>query len=153
MAAKRTYPSKFGDGTRKVTAGQFLAELMCQRQATRQNKTLPLSFWKLKPWDAVFRQQVRFAYQLFRLVDPDGDGTGEKAVAAVLRADPSVYSLAAPFLPERVKSSHARLKAAAAEVPAESTTPSPAGKSAQDRPAFAPKKSARTLLEESANDE
>ena len=40
------YPSRYSDG-KKVTAAQYITELICEKRAVKDKKELPNNFWKL----------------------------------------------------------------------------------------------------------
>jgi hypothetical protein len=125
MADTRTaasrYPSRQGGW---VTASQFLAEMMCERQARAMKRTLPLQFWKVKPWGDVYRQQVVAANRLLRLLDPDKTGTGPAAVLQFLKSErgKKVYSLAPAWVIPLVEAAH---RAVLAELAREAARPAP----------------------------
>lgn len=124
-----TYPSKFGVG-RFVTAAQWLAELMCERRARQEGTGLPLQFWKTKPWDAVFRQQVAAAHRLLAQLDPGKTGLGAKALSIFLRSEAGkdVYSLSAAWILPHLKKAHVQaLREGMAAVSAKANEAPPAG--------------------------
>lgn len=105
MAKRRTekscYESKYGGGW--ITAAQWLAEKACEREEGRE--TLGTEFWKLKPWDAVYRREATHANTLLRRF----------AVQAITNAWESpggrrVRTLGAPFFVAMVEKEDRRLK-------------------------------------------
>ena len=134
-----------------MTAAQYLAEIMCDRRAREMKKTLPPQFWKVKPWDATFRQQAAAANRLFRLLDPDKAGTGPAAVSRFLKSErgKKVYSLAGAWVVPLVEACHRAVLAETAR-PAPTTeqgrSPPPA-LATGPRPAFVMKRSELSKLE------
>ena len=54
----KSYESKYCSKDTKVTASQYLAELMCERSARQKNIELPDHFWKTKKWNQLFRRHI-----------------------------------------------------------------------------------------------
>lgn len=61
---KKLYDSKYTD--RKVTAGQYVAELMCERKAKKEKVKLQEKFWEQKEWKQFFLFQLRLANSLLK---------------------------------------------------------------------------------------
>ena len=59
------YTSKYG-ATRKISASQYLAEFICERQAKREKTTLPLKFWNHPDWSKQFLAQITHANALLK---------------------------------------------------------------------------------------
>jgi hypothetical protein len=59
---KCCFQSKFGGGW--ITAGQFLAEIMCERDAISSNQKLFLKFWNDPYWLKKFKLQLKHANEL-----------------------------------------------------------------------------------------
>jgi len=91
------YPSRYSDD-KKVTAAQYLAELMCERQAEKNKKELPKRFWNLPHWTKKFKSQLFAAYGLLKLYD-------EAAIIRALKSKEAryIYSLRAPTLDDIIK--------------------------------------------------
>lgn len=92
MGQKRTeassFESSYGGGF--ISAGQYLAEILCERQA---GGSLPLRFWDEKTWKRKFLLQVRLAARLLQTY----------SITAILRAlrtarGKQATSLGSPFL-------------------------------------------------------
>jgi hypothetical protein len=104
----RRYESKYSPGV-YVTAAQWLAEHMCERQARAKGQDLPPHFWKAPShkatWEKAFLRQFRAAHALLRQFP-------EKAVGQALRtpAGRRVVSLAAPSLLDLVKAAARELE-------------------------------------------
>lgn len=82
------------DGSsRWVSAAQYLAEVMVERQARKQGKELPIKFWDVKPWKGLFRHQLTLANALLKDFSP-------AAVSRALRSREgrAAFSLKAPWL-------------------------------------------------------
>jgi hypothetical protein len=157
MASKRSaaskYPSKYGK-SRWVTAAQWLAELMCERRARAERKTLPPEFWKDGFWGAVYRQQVAAANRLMRRFDQDGSGTGAAAVSAFLRGERgrTCYSLAGAWVVPLVEAAHKAVAfrrggPAPAPGPDPEPEPEPPPVVTGARTAFVPRRSTLNKLE------
>lgn len=57
------WPSRYSpDGW--VRADQYIIELVCEAQAKRKRKDLPLRFWNLPEWEKEFKSQLRATHQL-----------------------------------------------------------------------------------------
>ena len=73
MAKNRTdkcrWPSKYSPGG-WVTATQFIIELICEKQAAKKHKDLPIQFWKLPEWQKEFVSQTRAANKLVKKYGP-----------------------------------------------------------------------------------
>ena len=91
------YPSRYSDD-KKVTAAQYLAEFMCERQAQKNKKELPKRFWNLPHWAKKFKSQLFAAYGLLKLYN-------ETALIRAVKSKEarSIYSLRAPILDDIVK--------------------------------------------------
>lgn len=111
MANKRSqassYPSRYGK-SRFVTAAQFLAEVMCERRARAEKKTLPPEFWKDAHWKKVYLQQVTAANRLIKRFDQQGKGTGAAAISAFLRSErgKACYSLLGAWVVPLIEVAH-----------------------------------------------
>lgn len=111
MPARRTaaskYPSRYGK-SRWVTAAQYLAEVMCERRARAEKKTLPPEFWKDEHWGNLYRQQVAAASRLIKRLDPEGTGSGAAAVSAFLKTErgKTCYSLMGAWVVPLVEVAH-----------------------------------------------
>lgn len=63
------YPSRYSpDGW--VTAAQFIIELVCEAQAKKDCKELPLKFWTHEEWQAEFKSQTRATARLLKKYEP-----------------------------------------------------------------------------------
>ena len=91
------YPSRYSND-KKVTAAQYLAELMCERQAEKNKKELPKQFWNLPHWSKKFKSQLFAAYGLLKLYD-------EVAIIKAVKSKEAkrIYSLRAPILDDIIK--------------------------------------------------
>ena len=91
------YPSRYSDD-KKVTAAQYLAEFMCERQAQKNKKELPKRFWNLPHWTKKFKSQLFAAYGLLKLYD-------EVAIIRAVKSKEAryIYSLRAPTLDDIIK--------------------------------------------------
>lgn len=85
------YESRFGGGW--LSAGQYLAENMCDRMARKSGETLSYRFWDLPGWKRVFLNQLRLANSLLKTYSAT-------AIIRSLRTPrgKTVYSFGAKFL-------------------------------------------------------
>lgn len=67
--SKKVYDSKYTD--KKVTAAQFLAELMIVRLAAKEKIKLEQKFWNDPKWSKQFKWQMTLANNLLKLY-PEG---------------------------------------------------------------------------------
>lgn len=91
MAKEQTDSSRYPSRHRPnafVTAGQYVAELMCERKAQSEKKELPIRFWQEKKtkWYRYFCFQVTTAYKMIR-------NHGEKKTLEAIKANNKIYSL------------------------------------------------------------
>lgn len=68
MAKQRTEKSKFQSsfGERWISAGQYVAEEMCKRQAAHDKRRLPPDFWLVPQWAQLYKNLVTGANSLIR---------------------------------------------------------------------------------------
>lgn len=100
---KSTYPSKYaGDGF--VTAAQYITEIICEKLAKKNKKTLPLKFWENDEWSKFYRQQIIVANGLLKIYS-------DKAIVAALKNKRawSIYSLRAPHLDAIIQEEEAKI--------------------------------------------
>ena len=92
------YPSRYTHGDKKVTAAQYLAEVVCERQAQKDKKELPKQFWNLPHWKKKFTSQLFAARGLLKLYD-------EAVIIKAVKAEKAryIYSLRAPTLDDIIK--------------------------------------------------
>ena len=83
------YASKYTD--RLVTPSQHIAELLCERKATKDKKNLWKQFWNDKEWNSFFKRQCTLANKLLKLYD-------EGAIIQALGRVKWAWSLATPAL-------------------------------------------------------
>lgn len=140
------YESKYASPGTWISAAQWLAEMLCARQAALRKEALPHYFWRLSQFEPEFRKQLRFANALFKLYRP-------AAVGIALRTPrgKKIYSLGNPWFDEEVKRADAKLAKdevalRAIQEKAAETTPPVAAPPPQTRPAFTSGKSAASKL-------
>lgn len=147
MAAEQSDKSKlksrYGGGF--VAPAQYLAELMCERQARSKGQEIPAKFWNLPTWKRTFLVQVRFAHGLFKSYD----------VQAVLRALESsegknIYSLNAKWLDPIIKQEQLKLERIQVQKELQGDKPQSMETAKNDnlRPSFVRKKSTIDKLRE-----
>lgn len=86
------YISKYSNG-KKVSAAQYITELICENKAKKDKTDLHYRFWTNKKWNLYYRNQIASANKLLETYDA-------KAVIEALK-DPEaakIYSLRAPHL-------------------------------------------------------
>ena len=97
------YQSRHNPG-KKVTLGQWMAELMCERKAQAdENKELPRRFWiekhkdkeSYQKWQPYLKRQV---YTAYRLIDKYGD----EKVLQFIRNNRNIYSLTAKWVKDKL---------------------------------------------------
>lgn len=67
--SKKTYDSKFSD--KKVTAAQYISQMMCERKANKDKVKLDKSFWGKPEWKKFFLYQLTLANNLLKIY-PEG---------------------------------------------------------------------------------
>ena len=98
------YPSRYSDG-KKVTAAQYITELIYEKRAVKDKKELPNNFWKLPQWAKIYKSQIFAAYGLLKIYD-------EVAIIKALKSKKSfnIYSLRAPHLDDIIKEEQRQLE-------------------------------------------
>jgi len=62
---KSRYPSRYSPGG-WVTAAQYIIETVLEQSARKQKKDLPVNFWNLPEWEALYKGQLRITYALLK---------------------------------------------------------------------------------------
>lgn len=88
-----TYLSKYSNGKR-VSAAQYITEIICENKAKKDKLDLHYRFWLTKEWEKYYRNQIGSAHQLLK----------KYSAAAIINAlkdteASRIYSLRAPHLP------------------------------------------------------
>lgn len=96
-------------GGGKITAAQYLTELLCINIATEEKKDLPEKFWQVAEWARKFRDQIQAVNGLLQVYD-------YRVIASALkdRKSRKIHSFRAPWLVpilDRYKESFAKLDA------------------------------------------
>lgn len=91
------FPSKYSNG-KEVTAAQYLAELICERVAKKNQKDLHYRFWLHPEWEKEYKGQVAAANKLLSQFDI-------KHIIGGLNSyrGQKIYSLRAPHLIDMIK--------------------------------------------------
>ena len=76
---KSKYRSKYTPNNKYITCAQYVAEIMCERQAQKNMSDLPIKFWDTKKWKGQFFVQVREAQKLISKYG-DGNNMFQKAI-------------------------------------------------------------------------
>jgi hypothetical protein len=86
------YPSRYSNG-KKVSAAQYITELICEHKAQIDKLDLHYRFWLNKTWAGYYRNQIGSANKLLKKYSP-------KAIIQALNDTKSqkIYSLRAPHL-------------------------------------------------------
>jgi hypothetical protein len=86
------YPSKYSNG-KTVSAAQYIAEIVCERIAKKQNRDLHYRFWVNEEWAKEYKGQLAASYKLLKQYDA-------KAIINALQTSGGrkIYSLRAPHL-------------------------------------------------------
>lgn len=91
------YPSRHRPDT-FVAAGQYLAELMCERKAKSEKKELPIRFWQEKgtKWYKYFCFQVVVSHRIIKKY-------GETHVIEAILDNKFIYSLTPKWVSEHIE--------------------------------------------------
>jgi hypothetical protein len=89
---KNSYPSRYSNG-KKVSAAQYITELICENKAKIDKEDLYYKFWLTKKWDRYYRNQISSANKLVKKYDPSAIISALKDKRAA-----RIYSLRAPHL-------------------------------------------------------
>jgi len=86
------YISKYSNN-KKVSAAQYITEMVCERKAIKDKKDLHYRFWTNKFWQSFYRNQIASANKLLARFS-------DKAIINALNTDKgkNIYSLRAPHL-------------------------------------------------------
>jgi len=86
------YISKYSND-KKVSAAQYITELICENKAKKDKCDLHFRFWTNKKWSMYYRNQIASAHKLLAKYDP-------KAIIGAIRdvEASKIYSLRAPHL-------------------------------------------------------
>ncbi len=130
---KSVYKSKYIDPDKLITVAQHLAELMCERMASREKIDLPFKFFNLPKWKKTFLYQVTVANGLLKIYS-------EEAIKNVIRMHANMYSLSAPMLDSLIQAEQEKLnRRAQVTIPQEVDAPTDI--SSKPRESFVSKKS------------
>lgn len=95
------YISKYGG--ENISLPQYLAELMCERLATKNNKTLVFKFWEIPEWKKHFQFQVVMAGRLLKKFHAE-------TILEVIKLNKYAYSLNAKWLLDKYKVTEEKYK-------------------------------------------
>lgn len=86
------YISKYSNG-KKVSAAQYITELICETKARMDKKDLHYRFWVSKEWEKFYKGQIFTAHKLLKKYS-------DKAIIAAIKDKRSykTYSLRSKFL-------------------------------------------------------
>lgn len=98
------YDSKYSNG-KKVSAAQYITEIICEHYAKKNKLDLYYRFWTHKDWAAYYRNQIGTANKLLKKYDC-------KAIIRALNNPKSsrIYSLRAPHFPAIIESEERKLQ-------------------------------------------
>lgn len=90
--------------TTPINEGQYLAEIMCERQAKRNKEDLPYQFWSLDKYKRDFLMQLRFANLLIKTYSFE-------AICAALKTQQGlrIYSLGAKWFDPIIKAEQEKI--------------------------------------------
>lgn len=86
------YISKYSND-KKVSAAQYITEIICEHKAKRDKRDLHFRFWLNKNWEKFFRDQIATAHKLLKKYSAN-------AIIKALYSEEAIkiYSLRAPHL-------------------------------------------------------
>ncbi len=87
--SKQQYKSRYTD--RYITAPQYIAELVCENIARKNEQQLVVRFWNTSQWKSTFRYQLILANGLLRLYDAS-------VIVRTIRENGRILSLKSPVL-------------------------------------------------------
>lgn len=90
--SKNIYPSRYSNG-KKVSAAQYITELICEHKAQKDRLDLHFKFWAKPEWEKYYRNQIGSAHKLLKQYSA-------KAIIRALQDQKAfkIYSLRAPHL-------------------------------------------------------
>lgn len=86
------FESKYSNN-KKVSAAQYITELICENKARIEKKDIHYKFWANKEWAAFYRNQIATANKLLKKYDPIDIVRALKTFGGK-----KIYSLRAPHL-------------------------------------------------------
>jgi hypothetical protein len=100
---KSPYPSKYSPKG-WITGQQYIIETVCEKKARKDNKELPIQFWKLPEWASFFKMQLRKARELIKKYS-------EKTIIRALDNPKArnTWSLHAPWLIPIIEEEHIKV--------------------------------------------
>lgn len=93
MTESIKYDSKYSPG-KKVSGLKLIIEIVCENKAKKDNKELPLQFWKIKEWENYYKSQLKAGSKLCKEF-------GENRVLSFIRKN-TVYSLYPKWIKEAI---------------------------------------------------
>lgn len=101
----KQYISKYSNN-KKVSAAQYIVELICEHKAKKDKLDLHYRFWLNKDWSSYYKNQISSAYKLVKLYD-------DTAIIRALKNDKAakIYSLRAPHLIPIIEEEQKKLEA------------------------------------------
>ncbi len=101
---KSRYPSRYGGENNFVTGAQYIIELICEKKARLDKRTLPLKFWKHKDWANFYKRWLRQVHKLLKSFD-------ERAIINALKSKESGmrWSLHTEYMKELVEKEQEKL--------------------------------------------
>lgn len=108
MARNRSEKSRYKSPStgEYCTAAQYIAELMCQRMAEKENAgSLAYKFWNTDKWKAAYKHQLVLANRLVKKHD-------ERAIIKALKSGRgrNIFSLRFPKLEQMIKQAEKEIK-------------------------------------------
>lgn len=93
MTESIKYDSKYSPG-KKVSGLKLIIEIVCENKAKKQNKELPIQFWKIEEWESYYKSQLRAGSKLCKEF-------GENRVLSFIRKN-TIYSLHPKWVKEAI---------------------------------------------------
>jgi hypothetical protein len=91
------YISKYSNG-KKVSAAQYITEIICEHYAKKEKYDLHYRFWTTNKWSLYYRNQIATANQLVKKYE-------DTVIVRALNSDEAknIYSLRAPHLKDIIE--------------------------------------------------
>lgn len=91
------YPSKYSPG-KEISAAQYIAEIICEKQAKNKKQELGIKFWQDEAWAKIYKFQLWKAQGLVKLYN-------EIAIIKALASKEAkyIYSLGSPKLDDLIQ--------------------------------------------------
>ena len=97
------YISKYSNG-KKVSAAQYITEIICEHKAIKDKEDIHYKFWSTKKWSSFYRSQIGSANKLLTEYT-------DKAIIRALNTNEGkkIFSLRAPHLKDIIVREQAKI--------------------------------------------